>query len=199
MREMVIKDDITGRELAEADVVQVDVIIGERTGAIEGSQQTIDAIAALVIDHDPDTMWKLLGIAAELRAMMANTPQRVEAAKALDHDPGPATGDRTPRRAVARSRSAGALPGNPGGEPPGPVTARRAGLAGGSEREPRFAGRIRPARFVPFTAAGGGCGPGAPVPDRAPLLVGHGHAPPRPARCGPPRVPGPGPDLGRRG
>jgi len=37
------------------------------------------------------------------------------------------------------------LPGDPGGEPPGAVSAGRAGLAGGGEGEPGSAGRVRSA------------------------------------------------------
>ena len=68
------------------------------------------------------------------------------------------------------------LPGNPGGEPPGPVAARRAGLIGTDEGEPGYAGRIRPAGFVWFVPLGsfGGAGrrwPGAAVADGVPLAV----------------------------
>src|SRR4029077_9107573 len=66
------------------------------------------------------------------------------------------------------------LPGNSGGEPPGPVAAWWAGRIDSGEGKPGPAGRIRSAGFVPFSAAGGGCGPGAAVPDRAPALAGPG-------------------------
>jgi hypothetical protein len=72
------------------------------------------------------------------------------------------------------------LAGDAGGEPPGAVPAGRSGLVSGDEGEPGSAGRVGPAgrvRFVPFGAAGGGCGPGAAVPDGVALAVGDGQAP----------------------
>jgi hypothetical protein len=83
-----------------------------------------------------------------------------------------------------------ALPGDPGGEPPGTVTAGWTGLIGGGEAEPCSAGRVRiagRAGFVPFSTVplvAGGCGPSAAVPDGVPLAVGDRHAPGRPRVAG---------------
>jgi hypothetical protein len=74
------------------------------------------------------------------------------------------------------------LPGDPGAEPPCPVSSRRTRTVGGGEGERWPAGRVGPARrvrFVPLTTAVGRCGPGAAVPDGVPLAVGDGHAPGR--------------------
>ena len=83
------------------------------------------------------------------------------------------------------------LPGNPGGEPPGSVPARRPVPAAGGDGESWAvpagrAGRIRRAGSAgrpgfllvarPFSAVSGG-GPGAAVPDRVAVLVGDGQAP----------------------
>jgi len=76
-----------------------------------------------------------------------------------------------------------ALPGDPGGEPPGPVAAGRAGLPGGDEGEPGSPGRtgaIRSIWFAGFSAVPGGAGgggPGAAVADGVALAVGHRYAP----------------------
>src|SRR5260370_40143687 len=59
----------------------------------------------------------------------------------------------------------------PGGEPPGAVPAGRAGVIDGGKGKRWATGRIMPVRFAPLR------GPGAAVPDRVPLAVGHGHAP----------------------
>jgi len=70
------------------------------------------------------------------------------------------------------------LAGDPGGESPGAVAARRARLIGGREGEPGPAGQVRPTRrirFVPFR--GGGCRPGAALADGVALAVGDGQAP----------------------
>ena len=66
----------------------------------------------------------------------------------------------------------------PGGEPPGAVPARRAGLTGGGEGEPGAAGRIVPAGFAAFRR------PGAAVADGVALAVGDGDAPGRPGVAG---------------
>ena len=82
------------------------------------------------------------------------------------------------------------LPGSPGGERPGAVSAGRAGLVRRGEGERRRAGRIRAvfgAWFMTFRgvcpAAGGG-GAGAAMADSVPVLVGHGHAPGGPGGAG---------------
>src|SRR5580692_4693718 len=66
----------------------------------------------------------------------------------------------------------------PGGEPPRPVPAGRAGLTGGGEGEPGSAGRIVPVRFSAFHR------PGAAMADGVALAVSHRHAPGRPGVAG---------------
>ena len=65
-------------------------------------------------------------------------------------------------------------------QPPRPVPARRPRPPLGSKAELRrpVPGPAGPSRFLPSPTSGG-CGPGAPVPCRVPLLVGYRHAPGR--------------------
>ena len=64
MKETITKDDLT-HEIIDADrVVSVEVMMGDRTGTFEATQETQDAVAALLFDHDPSKVMKLLGIAA---------------------------------------------------------------------------------------------------------------------------------------
>ena len=70
--------------------------------------------------------------------------------------------------------------GDPGGEPPGPPSARWSVPACRGEREPRWAGgarRVVPARFTAFDAVVLGFRPSAAVSDGVPVLVGDSHAP----------------------
>ena len=72
-------------------------------------------------------------------------------------------------------------PQDPGGEAPGTVPVWRAWPICGGEAEPGPTGRVWSAgsvRFVPFSG-GGGCRPGAAVPDGVPLAIGDRHAPGR--------------------
>ena len=78
------------------------------------------------------------------------------------------------------------LPGDPGGESPGSVSAGRSGLISGGEGEPCSAGRVGPAGRAGFAPCRpvGGCRPGAAVPDGVALAVGDGHAPGGPGVAG---------------
>jgi hypothetical protein len=61
MKETITRDDLTHQVIPDADAITVELMVGNRTGSFEATQESQDAVAALLFDHDPGKLLALLG------------------------------------------------------------------------------------------------------------------------------------------